>query len=61
MKKIILFAMLYVCAIGLAQEKMISKTGKITFEASVASFEEVKGNKYNVTFVLNPKQEKLQV
>jgi len=55
MKKIILFAMLYVCSIGLAQEKMISKAGKITFEASVASFEEVKAVNTNVTFVLNPK------
>jgi hypothetical protein len=54
MKKIILVAMLYVCAVGLAQEKMISKSGKITFEASVASFEEVKATNNSVTFVLNP-------
>ncbi|WP_202704139.1 YceI family protein [Flavobacterium sp. UGB4466] len=54
MKKNILIAMLYVCAIGLSQEKMISKSGKITFEASVASFEEVKATNTNVTFVLNP-------
>ena len=46
--------MLNVCAIGLSQEKMISKTGKITFEASVPSFEEVKATNTNVTFVLNP-------
>lgn len=54
MKKIILVAMLYACAVGLSQEKMISKAGKITFEASVASFEEVKATNNNVTFVLNP-------
>ncbi len=54
MKKNILIAMLYVCAIGLSQEKMISKSGKITFEASVPSFEEVKATNTNVTFVLNP-------
>ena len=54
MKKTIIITMLYVCAIGLCQEKMISKTGKITFEASVPSFEEVKATNTNVTFVLNP-------
>ncbi|KRD58738.1 hypothetical protein ASE40_20725 [Flavobacterium sp. Root935] len=54
MKKAILITMLYVYAIGLSQEKMISKTGKITFEASVPSFEEVKATNTNVTFVLNP-------
>ncbi|KRD12111.1 hypothetical protein ASE21_21365 [Flavobacterium sp. Root901] len=54
MKKIILIAMLCVCAIGVSQEKMISKSGKVTFEASVPSFEEVKAVNNNVTFVLNP-------
>ena len=54
MKKTILIAMLNVFTIGLSQEKMISKTGKIIFEASVPSFEEVKAINTNVTFVLNP-------
>lgn len=54
MKKIILIAMLCVCAISFSQEKMISKSGKVTFEASVPSFEEVKAVNKNVTFVLNP-------
>ena len=54
MKKFILIAMLYTCAVGLSQEKMISKSGKIIFEASVPSFEEVKATNTNVTFVLNP-------
>lgn len=54
MKKAILITMLYVCVTGLSQEKMISKSGKITFEASVPSFEEVKATNTNVTFVLNP-------
>jgi hypothetical protein len=54
MKKALLIAMLYVCAIGHSQEKMISKSGKITFEGSVASFEEVKAINNNVTFILNP-------
>ena len=53
MKKIILIIMLYVSAAGLSQEKKISKTGRITFEASVPSFEEVLATNTNVTFVLN--------
>jgi len=53
MKKIILITMLYVSAIGISQEKKISKTGKITFEASVPSFEEVLATNTNVTFVLD--------
>jgi len=36
------------------QEKMITKTGKITFEASVPAFEEVKATSQSVTCVLNP-------
>lgn len=53
MKKIILLALL--CAVNsiTAQEKMISKSGIITFEASVPSFEEVKATNNSVTFVLN--------
>ncbi|MEO7977026.1 YceI family protein [Flavobacterium sp.] len=53
MKKIILLIMLSVSAVGFSQEKMISKTGKITFEASVPSFEEVMATNSNVTFVMN--------
>ncbi|MES2240784.1 MAG: YceI family protein [Bacteroidota bacterium] len=55
MKKIILLAMLLVSAIGLAQEKMISKSTNIVFEASVPSFEEVKATNNSTTLVLNPK------
>lgn len=55
MKKIILLAMLYVSSIGLTQEKKISKSAVITFEASVPSFEEVKATNNNVTLVLNSK------
>lgn len=46
--------MLSFTTICLSQEKMISKSGMITFEASVDSFEEVKATNNNVTFVLNP-------
>jgi hypothetical protein len=54
MKTIILIAMLSLTQICLSQEKMISKSGTITFEASVPSFEEVKATNNSVTFVLNP-------
>ena len=54
MKQIILIAMLCISATALSQDRMISKSGKITFEASVPSFEEVKATNTNVTFVLNP-------
>ena len=37
-----------------AQTKMITKTGKLTFEASVPAFEEVKAKNESVTCVLNP-------
>ena len=46
--------MLSVANIGLSQEKLICKSGIITFEASVPSFEEVKATNNSVTFVLNP-------
>jgi len=39
---------------GFAQSKMITKTGKLTFEASVPAFEEVKAKNESVTCVLNP-------
>jgi len=47
--------MLLVSGWSIAQEKMICKTGNITFEASVPAFEEVKATNKNVTVVLNPK------
>lgn len=47
--------MLLVTGWSIAQEKMICKTGNITFEASVPAFEEVKATNTNVTVVLNPK------
>ena len=53
MKKIALIAMLSIAGIVFSQEKMISKSGTITFEGSVPSFEEVKATNKNVTFVLN--------
>lgn len=55
MKKTLLVCFLF-CATGLfAQEKMVTKTGKVTLEASVPSFEEVKAKNDGVTFILNSK------
>jgi hypothetical protein len=54
MKKIILLAMLCFANSVTSQEKMVCKSGIITFEASVPSFEEVKATNNSVTFVLNP-------
>lgn len=48
-------AFLLVGAMMLPQEKMMTKTGKVTFEASVPSFEEVKATSETVTCVLNAK------
>lgn len=55
MKKTILFGLLLISATTMAQEKMITKNGKITFEASIPAFEEVKAKNEGVTCVLNPK------
>nr|WP_315151704.1 YceI family protein [uncultured Flavobacterium sp.] len=54
MKTVILIVMLSITKICLSQENMISKSGTITFEGSVPSFEEVKATNNSVTFVLNP-------
>lgn len=54
MKKNVLLCLLLVTMTISAQKKMISKTGKVTFEASVAAFEEVKATNSTATCVLNP-------
>ena len=55
MKKMILLVILYVIHLGFSQQKMIDKSGTITFEASVPTFEEVRAVNKSVTFVFNPK------
>lgn len=55
MKKIIYFVLLCMVNIVVAQQKMICKSGVITFEASVPSFEEVKATNKSVTVVLDSK------
>ena len=42
MKTKIIMALLFISSLSHAQDKLITKTGTITFEASVPSFEEVK-------------------
>ena len=54
MKKILIIALLYISNISFAQEKIISKSSIVTFEASVPAFEEVKAVNNNATLVLNP-------
>jgi len=54
MKKCIVIAILLVSSWAIAQEKKMSKSAVIVFEASVPSFEEVKATNNNVTLVLNP-------
>jgi hypothetical protein len=53
MKKISLYLALLIGIAGFSQSKLITKTGKITFEASVPAFEEVKAKNEGVTCVLN--------
>jgi hypothetical protein len=53
MKKFALLGLVVLFSFTPAQEKKLTKTGTITFEASVPSFEEVKGKNSAVTCVLN--------
>jgi hypothetical protein len=53
MKTKIFLILLINFQIGLAQDKLLTKTGTIVFEASVPSFEEVKAKNEAVSCVLN--------
>ena len=55
MKKLLVLALSLMASASFAQDKMMTKTGKITFEASVPAFEEVKAKNEGVTCVLNVK------
>ena len=55
MKKLLVLTVLLLATKTFAQDKAITKTGKITFEASVPAFEEVKAKNEGVTCVLNVK------
>lgn len=55
MKKLIQIALLIIPILGFSQDKVLTKTGTTTFEASVPSFEEVKATNKNSGCVLNTK------
>lgn len=54
MKKIVLILMVF-SGVCFAQDKLITKNGKITFEASMPAVEEVKAKNEGVTCVVNTK------
>lgn len=53
MKTLLFHTIFLLSFISYSQSKLITKTGKITFEASVPSFEEVKAKNESVTCILN--------
>jgi len=55
MKNILLTSFLFCALLTFAQDKVMTKNGKIFFEASVPSFEEIKAKNENVTCILNTK------
>lgn len=55
MKTKIITILLFISYISIAQDKILTKTGTITFEASVPSFEEVKATNSGVSCVVNTK------
>jgi len=55
MRKMLLVSAFLLASIGFAQDKIVTKNGKITFEASVPSFEEVKAKNDGVTCIINTK------
>lgn len=55
MKNIITISLMLLTSTLFAQDKLITKNGTVTFEASVPAFEEVKAKNDNVTCILNTK------
>lgn len=55
MKNSLLISFLLCVMATFAQEKLVTKNGKIKFEASVPSFEEIKALNENATCILNTK------
>ena len=53
MKKFALFVWTALMSLTPVQEKKLTKTGSISFEASVPSFEEIKAKNNAVTCILN--------
>ena len=54
-KKIFQLSVFLITIFGYAQDRVITKNGKVTFEASVPAFEEVKAKNDGVTCVINTK------
>ncbi|EDP71028.1 hypothetical protein FBALC1_01052 [Flavobacteriales bacterium ALC-1] len=55
MKKITFLAVLFISLSAIGQDKYLTKTGTLDFEASVPSFEEVAAKNKSVTAILNTK------
>lgn len=55
MKKTFLFFVVIFSTSLFAQDKIVTKNGSLSFEASVPSFEEVKAKNDGVTFIINTK------
>ena len=55
MKTKLFWILLLITQFSIAQDKLITKSGTITFEASVPSFEEVKAKNSGVSCVINTK------
>jgi hypothetical protein len=53
--KLLYISLFYIGTVGFAQDRKITKTGEIIFEASVPSFEEVKAINETASCVLNTK------
>lgn len=53
MKQVFCFLVLCVATLSFAQERYLTKTGSVQFEASVPAFEEVKAKNSNTTAILN--------
>ena len=51
--KAIILTVLYICLIGPTEQKLMTKTGQVSFEASVPSFEEVAAKNNSVTAIIN--------
>ena len=51
--KLVCVLFTFISFLGFAQEKYLTKTGLLSFEASVASFEEIKATNTNVTSIFN--------
>ncbi len=53
MKFHLLSILIFIASFGYSQDKYITRTGEVSFEASVPSFEEVKAKSESVTAIIN--------